>query len=504
LILFQRYYQSFTAFLGRKNSLQNFSEGFIRKEEKNCGPREKIYIKPRILVCAPSNAAVNQICEKVIKVGFKQSDNMIYWPGIIRLAAVDALIPSDMKPILIQTKICSLLSLSETEWSRLYSQCYYNILALNQQIQNNNLRETVIEKIDQYIQSVEARDRDVADLGRLELVRTKYTSEFYLEKNASISKLYVELETSFVDEAEIVFTTLALCGRHTFRSISRTFDLLLIDEAAQANELTTLIPLTLGIKHCLLIGDNFQLPSTVISKLAKIAKFDRSLFQRLLENNYNFISLSIQYRMHPEICSFPSRFFYGGSLVDDPASSIKVQLKTNWPTAPYLLFDTTDTSELRGRSGSVVNVSEVHMIISILKSFMFMNPGTSLEIVAILTPYKEQKELIRNTLSETFGKSSSTVHISTIDGYQGKESDFVLISCVRAIKNIGFLSDAQRLNVAITRAKNRCWVLGNLSSLRKDRIWRYVVEDAVSRFCIIQGRESQAFLRSFFKCIKVL
>ena len=100
-------------------------------------------------------------------------------------------------------------------------------------------------------------------------------------KNES-TELYIELETSFLDEAEIVFTTLTLCGRHTLKKNSKVLDVLLIDEAAQANELATLIPLTLGVKHCILIGDNFQLPSTIISERAKTAKFGRSLFQRLL------------------------------------------------------------------------------------------------------------------------------------------------------------------------------------------------------------------------------
>ena len=96
-----------------------------------------------------------------------------------------------------------------------------------------------------------------------------------------------------------------------------------------------------------------------------------------------------------------------------------------------------------------------------------------------------------------FKRSSSFPSVSTVDGFQGKECEFVIVSCVRATNNIGFLSDAQRLNVALTRAKKRCWILGNLNSLSKDKIWRYVVEDAVSRLCIIQGRESHAILRSF-------
>ena len=467
------------------------------KNHDACRDIEKIFVKPRILVCAPSNAAVDNICEKVLKVGFKQTNNMPYRPGIIRLGAFDALISDDIKSILIQTKIKALLSLSEIEWNKLYSQFYFNVLAINQQIENINLTGTITHSIDMYIQSIEIRDRCIAELARLELVNTKRTPGLNPGRKNESTELYIELETSFLDEAEIVFTTLTLCGRHTLKKNSKVFDVLLIDEAAQANELATLIPLTLGVKHCILIGDNFQLPSTIISERAKTAKFGRSLFQRLLENDFDFISLSIQFRMLPEIRHFPSRFFYDGILTDDPSMSNKGVMNKMWPSEPYLLFDTGDTFETRSNRGSVVNLFEVSLIFSLLKCFTSMNPGRTLQSIAVITPYKEQKDLIEQTLRKTFGRSTSVPCVSTIDGFQGKECEFVIISCVRATNNIGFLSDAQRLNVAITRAKKRCWILGNLNSLCRDKIWRHVVEDAVSRFSIIQGRESHAVLQSF-------
>ena len=467
------------------------------KNYNACRYVEKISVKPRILVCAPSNAAVDNICEKVLKMGFKQTNNMPYRPGIIRLGAFDALISDDIKSVLIQTKIKSLLSLSEIEWNKLYSQFYCNVLAINQQIENINLCGIAIHSVDTYIQSIEIRDRCIAELARLELVNTKRTPGLSPGMKNESTELHIELETSFLDEAEIVFTTLTLCGRHTLKKNSKSFDILLIDEAAQANELATLIPLNLGVKHCILIGDNFQLPSTIISERAKTAKFGRSLFQRLLENDFDFISLSIQYRMLSGIRHFPSRFFYNGILVDDLSMSSEEMMNQMWPSEPYLLFDTRDTFEARANRGSVVNLFEVCLILSLLKCFISMNPGTTLQNIAVITPYREQKDLIEQTLRATFKRSSSFPSVSTVDGFQGKECEFVIVSCVRATNNIGFLSDAQRLNVALTRAKKRCWILGNLNSLSKDKIWRYVVEDAVSRLCIIQGRESHAILRSF-------
>ena len=80
----------------------NSQQGKLKNHDA-CRDIEKIFVKPRILVCAPSNAAVVNICEKVLKVGFKQTNNMPYRPGIIRLGAFDALISDDIKSILIQT-----------------------------------------------------------------------------------------------------------------------------------------------------------------------------------------------------------------------------------------------------------------------------------------------------------------------------------------------------------------------------------------------------------------
>ena len=131
-----------------------------------------------------------------------------------------------------------------------------------------------------------------------------------------------------------------------------------------------------------------------------------------------------------------------------------------WPSEPYLLFDTRDTFEARVNRGSVVNLFEVCLILSLLKCFISMNPGTTLQNIAVITPYREQKDLIEQTLRATFKRSSSFPSVSTVDGFQGKECEFVIVSCVRATNNIGFLSDAQRLNVALTRAKKRCWILG--------------------------------------------
>ena len=142
------------------------------------------------------------------------------------------------------------------------------MLVLNQQIENINLCGIAIHSVDTYIQSIEIRDRCTAELARLELVNTKRTPGLSPGMKNESTELHIELK-HFLDEAEIVFTTLTLCGRHTLKKNSKSFDILLIDEAAQANELATLIPLNLGVKHCIPFGI-LQLPSTIISSVLKL------------------------------------------------------------------------------------------------------------------------------------------------------------------------------------------------------------------------------------------
>ena len=144
----------------------------------------------------------------------------------------------------------------------------------------------------------------------------KVDRQMKYDQQRAIRKVRAALEASFVDDAEIVFTTLTSSSRKVFRQLTHGFDTVLIDEAAQANEMATLIPFLHGARRCVLVGDPQQLPSTVISKHAQQVSFQRSLFERFNELGAEALLLSVQYRMHPEIREFPSEEFYEGRLMD--------------------------------------------------------------------------------------------------------------------------------------------------------------------------------------------
>ena len=253
---------------------------------------------------------------------------------------------------------------------------------------------------------------------------------------------------------------------------------MLIDEAAQANEMATLIPFLHGARRCVLVGDPQQLPSTVISKHAQQVSFQRSLFERFNELGAEALLLSVQYRMHPEIREFPSEEFYEGRLMDS-ACVIKrrpepYQQKESG-LGTYRIFDAHGLEE-RTTSNSVINHFEAILVVCLYKKIdKVLRDGTGESAegkVSVVTPYKEQVTVIRKAFEQLCGGEGAAsrlrVQINTIDGYQGQESDVIIFSTVRGSGDggIGFLSDIRRLNVAITRAKKALYIVGRVGKLR--------------------------------------
>ncbi|XP_047150523.1 probable helicase MAGATAMA 3 isoform X2 [Vigna umbellata] len=112
------------------------------------------------------------------------------------------------------------------------------------------------------------------------------------------------IRAAILDDATIVFSTLSFSGSHVFSKLNRGFDVVIIDEAAQAVEPATLVPLANQCKKVFLVGDPAQLPATVISDIAKNHGYGTSLFERLMEAGYPVKMLKTQYRMHPEVGAY--------------------------------------------------------------------------------------------------------------------------------------------------------------------------------------------------------
>ncbi|XP_062409419.1 probable helicase senataxin isoform X2 [Sardina pilchardus] len=307
-----------------------------------------------------------------------------------------------------------------------------------------------------------------------------------------------------LQEANIICCTLSTSGsmvlEMAFRRRGRVpFNCVIVDEAGQAKETETLIPLLFRCPSLVLVGDPDQLPPTVISQKVKELGFDQSLMARLykciMSNRLSpprIHFLSQQYRMHPDICSFPSRYIYNNVLKTDRAIA-QNRCSKDWACESYRVLDVADGQEMR-ENDSYFNPKEVKLTVElvqlILEVYQNRVPSQSLRgIIGVITPYSGQKFRIRSALRQ---RNLQKVVVDTVDGFQGREMDCIIVSCVRAsneMGSIGFLGNRNRMNVTITRAKYSLFILGHLRTLREHSDWRALIEDAESRGTIITTKE---------------
>ncbi|KAK4705650.1 hypothetical protein P7C70_g550, partial [Phenoliferia sp. Uapishka_3] len=284
-------------------------------------------------------------------------------------------------------------------------------------------------------------------------------------------------------EADVVCSTLSGCGSGVLDGMK--FETVIVDEAGQAVEPSVIIPFQFGCTSCVLVGDPKQLPPTVVSRAAQRAGYERSLFERIMDVNPGVVHLlSTQYRMHTSISTFPSAQFYESKISD--GLSMETSTSRSWHSdprfPPYAFIDVSSGNDtLNGTSR--LNDVEASAILSfydqITKSFL--SKETSPCSVGIITPYKAQRGALERAFAEK-GYAEQVV-FNTVDGFQGQEKDIIIISCVRAGPGgeVGFVRDARRMNVALTRAKSSVFIFGHSARLCSDPTWAALISDAKTR-----------------------
>ncbi|CAL8088461.1 unnamed protein product [Prunus armeniaca] len=276
-------------------------------------------------------------------------------------------------------------------------------------------------------------------------------------------------------------------------------EMLVIDEAAQLKECESAIPLQLpGLRHAILIGDERQLPAMVKSKLSENAEFGRSLFERLVLRGHKKLLLNVQYRMHPSISRFPKQEFYNNQILDGPNVSEVIYEKSfieGRMYGPYSFINVANGKEEFDLGHSLKNMVEVAVVYEIVSSLYKEFTRTKKKVsVGVISPYKAQVNAIQLRLrnySEVSGKDFS-VSVRSVDGFQGGEEDVIIISTVRCNGNgsIGFLSNRQRANVVLTRARHCLWILGNEATLtNSNSLWKNLILDAKKRDCFYNADE---------------
>ncbi len=363
--------------------------------------------------------------------------------------------------------------------------------------------------------------REKLEATRVELQRCRIV----LECGTNRGMLRARMRESVLEQAHIVFVTLSSSALKEIAELgSRVrFEVVIVDEAAQAVEPSVLVPLQHGAEHCVLVGDPKQLPATVLSDRVAARFYQQSLFERLQNCGHPCTLLNTQYRCHPLISAFPSRIFYGGLLqdganvrqdsyhLDVPDLPPITELITPLLEAGAVPLGSALTSPLTflnlaaGRETRVNmsyrNEAEAQLVLNVYDTLRNKVPGTRGVGIGVITAYRDQLDVLRQRFRERGFQKDPLLDMNTVDGYQGREYDVIIFSCVRAAASddegkptkgrvsIGFLNDQRRLNVAITRAKYMLVVIGQARALEGSKLWRGFMEHVKEegRFLTLQS-----------------
>jgi superfamily I DNA and/or RNA helicase len=292
------------------------------------------------------------------------------------------------------------------------------------------------------------------------------------------------------DKAQVIACTPVVSSSRMMRD--KQFSTVFIDEAAQALEPMCWIPISRS-SRVVFAGDHFQLPPTVKSKTAEEQGLKETLFERCMKLENVAVMLNIQYRMHEQIMNFSNEKFYDSGLKAD--ISVKETLLSYDPEHPLLdhPFDMIDTAGcgyneiMNPESLSIANPEEGQLLIRHLKLLLTQyQSGKHKETlsVGIISPYKEQVTYLTNLVAEDkeLKESDTRIAVKTIDGFQGQERDVIYISLVRSndMSEIGFLSDTRRMNVALTRAKKKLVVIGDSATIGNHPFYKSFLDYAES------------------------
>jgi predicted DNA helicase len=316
-----------------------------------------------------------------------------------------------------------------------------------------------------------------------------------------------QLEQEAIDEvleaADVVCSTNSTAGSDLLEG--HTFDTLVIDEATQATAPSCWIPIT-HARRAILVGDHKQLPPTILNQEAAQSGLQHTLFERLAHHHETAPDaptsirslLRTQYRMHATIMGFSSRTFYDNQLQAD--ETVRHHTLTDLgvtndalpndtrhdildPDAPLVFVDTSalDAPEhQRPGSHSRENPREAEIVARLATDLL--EAGVAPEQIAVISPYDDQVDRLDDQLDV------EGLEVDTVDGFQGREKDVVLISLVRSNDHgeIGFLNEPRRFNVAVTRARRKAVVVGDADTVTEGDVF-----DRFIRYARTEGRVVQ-------------
>lgn len=417
---------------------------------------ETLRRESQVLVCAQSNSAVDLICERLVDRGI----------NVLRIG----------NPVRVNDKM-----LSFTYERRFEDHPDYPILwKIRKEIRE--LR-TIRKHSDQWHQ-------------KMDRLRSRAT------------ELEIRIRSEVFQDARVVASTLVGSASHLLDGMK--FATLFIDEAAQALEAASWIPIRRA-GRVIFAGDHCQLPPTVKCQDALRQGLGISLMERIVSNHPEcVVLLTTQYRMHEDIMRFSSEWFYKGMMKAAPEVSCRgildLDIPVEWIDTASLIreaenhhvsdahenlhedtgnelvrsFYETESDHGSGR----LNKDEALLTLQILQNYIEkMGKKRILDErldIAVISPYRSQAVYIRRLVSSTpyFKQLRRSIAVNTVDGFQGRESDIVVISLVRSNNSgqIGFLRELRRMNVAMTRARMKLIIIGNAETMSSHPFYRKLID----------------------------
>ncbi|KAG7844705.1 hypothetical protein KL919_003748 [Ogataea angusta] len=388
--------------------------------------------KGQILVCAPSNIAVDHLASKLEQLGLR----------VLRLIAKS--------------------------------------------------REDVESSVQHLSLTEQMRKHASKDLRKLLALKEK-NGELSASQYKQMASLLYKEEALLMDKCQVICCTCVGAGDR--RLAKRKFRTVLIDESTQASEPECLIPIVKGANQVILVGDHQQLGPVILSRKAGDAGLRQSLFERLIYLGHMPIRLEVQYRMHPCLSEFSSNVFYDGSLQNGVTAESRSRPDSTFPwpirEIPMMFWAVFGREELSASGTSYLNRTEAMNCEKIITRLL--REGVDPSKIGVITPYAGQATFIvqymeMNGLIADKARYSE-VEVASVDAFQGREKDYIILSCVRANDNqlIGFLSDPRRLNVALTRARFGMAILGNPKTLSKNTMWSRLLMHFRERGCLVDG-----------------
>jgi ATP-dependent RNA/DNA helicase IGHMBP2 len=393
--------------------------------------RHTIHEEKQVLVCAPSNAAVDLLVEKLSEQGLQA----------LRIG----------HPARVTEQ-----SLSKTLDYRISSHANYRELR-NLRKQMEHVRTTALK----YKRKFGYHEKEQR---RLLMQEAKI-----LKADADLLEFYIV--NDLLQTMDAICCTLVGSSHPVLRG--KKFKTVFIDEAGQSLEPASWIPL-LKSERVVFAGDHQQLPPTIKSIDAARQGLSKTLFEKGIELHPEQVSLlQIQYRMNERIMEFPSRYFYGNKLVAH--HSVKDQLLRPH-IAPITFIDTAGCGYQEKQDPetlSRLNVEEATLLIQQVEVLVEdIGPAAWLDekiTLGIITPYRAQVDQLQKLAegSPILEPLYRYITINTVDAFQGQERDVIAISFVRSNEKaeVGFLGDIRRTNVAMTRARKKLIMIGDSATL---------------------------------------